>query len=624
MWVMHTRCRSSAHLPWQRGAAADVAAPRWGPLDPHSMANQEQGTHGFLQAAQAWLAQDPDPQTQAELQALLAAGDGDALTDRFGAALEFGTAGLRGVLGAGPNRMNRVVVMRTTAGLCAYLAQHVPNAQKRGLALGFDGRRMSREFAQDVAEVAAACGFVVHVLPALSPTPLLAFACLHLGTAGGVMVTASHNPPQYNGYKVYADNGAQIIPPQDAGIARCIAQVGSVSGLARMPRSEARAAGRLVEHGAQLEEAYLAGVLGLQLHPEVPREPLVLAYTALHGVGNRLCMEALGRAGFAHVHSVPDQAQPDASFPTVAFPNPEEKGAMDRVLAVAKQQRAHLVVANDPDADRLAVAVPAPDGAYKQLTGNDVGCLLAHYLLSQGSAQSKPLVVSSIVSSPMLGAIAAHHGARWEATLTGFKWISNRAMVLEREQQFHFVMGYEEALGYTISTLVRDKDGIGAAVVMADLAAWCAWRGKTVLDELEQAWRTYGLYLSRQVSVSLPGTSGMQQMEAIMDRVRAQPPTGLADIKVVAVVDLVAGTRRAANGTTTALELPSSNVIALELDGGHRVMLRPSGTEPKIKYYFDVCQKVNADEDIAAARVRGTALMDALVRAFEAVAAPPV
>jgi phosphomannomutase len=315
------------------------------------------------------------------------------------------------------------------------------------------------------------------------------------------------------------------------------------------------------------------------------------------------------------VRSVEDQAEPDGAFPTVRFPNPEEPGAMDRVLAVAREHDAELVLANDPDADRLAVAVRNAQGTYVQLTGNEVGCLLAHYLLEHGSKEWKRAVVSSLVSSPWLGAIAVAHGAHWEQTLTGFKWIANRAIELERDG-YRFVCGYEEALGYTVGSLVRDKDGVSAALLAAELAAWSKAHGRNLLDELELCARRYGVFLSRQVSVTMKGEGGAAKIKAIMDRVRATPPEAIGAHAVLAIQDLQRGERRVRSGTIEKIALPPSNVIALELDGGHRVMLRPSGTEPKIKYYFDLREVIGEKEPVESARARGARVLESLVQSF--------
>ncbi len=572
------------------------------------------------EAALAWASDDPDPSTRAEIERLLAEDAGAELADRFAGTLQFGTAGLRGLIGAGPNRMNRKVVLRATAGLCAYVLDTTPDAAERGVCIGYDGRRLSREMAEDAASVVCGMGLRAFTFEHVVPTPVLAFACLRTNAAAGIMVTASHNPPDYNGYKVYWGNGAQIIPPHDVGIAAAIARVGAVETIARMPVAEAREKQRLTVFGPELERAYLDGVRGLQVHPGLPRE-LRIAYTALHGVGERLATQALAEAGFTEVASVAEQAQPDGRFPTVAFPNPEEKGAMDMVLALAESTHAELVIANDPDADRLAVAVPSAQGEMVQLTGNEVGCLLGHYLLDQGPAGAGRLVINTIVSSPMLGSLARAHGAHSEQTLTGFKWIANRAMERDTEGA-RFVLGYEEALGYTVGTLVRDKDGIGTAVVVADMAAWCKSRGRTLLDELEETWRRYGMYLSRQVSRTLPGAEGKAQIAAMMAKVRGAPPEELSGRAVNVVLDLERGERRASDGTVAPSGLPTGDVIALELEGAHRVMLRPSGTEPKIKFYFDVRVDVAPGEAIPTARARGEALLDELVAALEAFLGP--
>ncbi|MCA9602266.1 MAG: phospho-sugar mutase, partial [Myxococcales bacterium] len=398
--------------------------------------------------ARAWLKDDPDPATRRELEGLLEKRDQPAIEDRFGAKLVFGTAGLRGLLGAGPNRMNRAVVLRATAGLAAWVKAQVPGAQERGVAIGFDGRRMSREFADDAARVLLGAGFRVHAYSTVVATPVLAFTVLDRKAAAGIMITASHNPPEYNGYKVYWENGAQIIPPNDVGIAEAIDAV----ELAKLPLAD----GDVTKHpryaalGEDVIDRYHAGVQKLVRSRDAKRN-VRIAYTALHGVGERFTQRALAEAGFGDVHSVAAQAKPDGAFPTVSFPNPEEEGAMDLVLALATDKDADLVLANDPDADRLAVAVKAPNGRYTMLTGNEIGCLLAHYLLSavppaSAGQNDGRVVVSTVVSSPMLGAIAKAHGATWEQTLTGFKWIANRAMDLERAGR-SFVFGYEEALG---------------------------------------------------------------------------------------------------------------------------------------------------------------------------------
>ncbi len=568
------------------------------------------------QRVEAWIREDPDPRTRQELEDLLAAGAEADLQDRFQGLLQFGTAGLRGLLGGGPHRMNRAVVIRATAGLCTYLKRMVPNATERGVAIGFDGRRMSRQFAQDAAEVVAGFGLRAHVFDDVVPTPLLAYASLRVNAAAGIMITASHNPPAYNGYKVYWGNGAQIIPPHDEGIAACIASLGSLESIPRVPLGQSACVQPL---SAEIRTEYLAKIKALALHPETPRD-LRVVYTAMHGVGGALVLDTLSDAGFHDVSVVAEQQDPDGEFPTVAFPNPEEEGAMDRALALAKQRSAELVLANDPDADRLA-AIVRHDSTYRRLSGNELGCLLAHYLLDQGPKSDKRLVLCSVVSSPMLLSIGRAHGARAEQTLTGHKWIHNRAIELEKDG-YTFVMGFEEALGYAVSSFVRDKDGISAAAVLCDMAAWCKSQGRTLVDELELAWRRYGMFLSEQVSIVLPGTEGAQRIASLMQRARRDSPTTLGAAPVVAVQDFATGTRRTTDGHESTLTFPRADVVVYELEGGHRAMLRPSGTEPKIKYYVDVRVEVTDDEPIAAAMERGRQALEAIVADFRTRLAP--
>jgi len=561
-----------------------------------------------------WRDDDPDEETRAEIDVLLSEDDAEGLGARFSGDLKFGTAGLRGILGAGPNRMNRRVVLRATAGLIQWVKEQVPDAAERGVAIGFDGRKKSRRFADDVAEVVCGAGLRAWTFDQTVPTPVLAFAALDRNAAAAVMVTASHNPPAYNGYKVYWENGAQIIPPHDGEIATRIAQVDDVAGLPRMPRDEALAAGRLTVLGEELERRYLDGVRELALNPDTPRE-LTIAYTALHGVGDRFARAALADAGFTRVFSVPEQAEPDGAFPTVDFPNPEEKGAMDLALALGAKEGADLILANDPDADRLAVAIRDEGGEYEMLTGNEVGCLLAHYVLSSGAGEDR-MVLSSIVSSPWLGDIAAAHGVHFQHTLTGFKWIANEAIRLEKERSWRFAMGYEEAIGYTIGTLVRDKDGVSAAAVFADFAAWCKSQGRTVLDEREIAWRRYGMFLSELRAIVLPGDEGAARIRSIMENLASNPPMSIGGVAVAAFSNLETRTRTAADGTTSELDYPVNDVLLFELEGGHRIMARPSGTEPKIKFYFDARIEIGEGEDTSAAQARGDALLSKLVTAL--------
>lgn len=568
--------------------------------------------------ARAWHTEDPDPSTAAELAALLAAVDGNdakalaTLTELFTGQLQFGTAGLRGVLGSGPQRMNQVLVRKVTAGLGAYLAQAVPGAKQRGVLVGRDARRGSKIFAEDTARVLAGAGFKVYLSDREWPTPTTAWATTHLGAAAAVMVTASHNPPEYNGYKVYWGNGAQIIPPEDVNIAAAIDKIGPTSELAMPTLEAAKDQGLLVWVGEELLNKYLDEVEALraELAPKSPRD-LVIAYTPLHGVGAVSVERALARAGFTQVHTEPSQREPDGEFPTVAFPNPEEKGAMDRVLALAAQVKADLVLANDPDADRLCAAVPDAKraGGYGLLTGDQVGALLADFLLSTGKEGSKRMVATTIVSSQLLSYLAKQTGADYRETLTGFKWIANAAIDYEKATGGRFVMGYEEALGYSIGPLVRDKDGVSAAVLMAELAAWDRARGKTLLEHLDELCQRVGLFSTEQVSLTLPGSEGLARIRKAMAAFRAAPPKELAGLAVTETVDL-----NAAVG-----DLPKSDVLVYRLAGGRRVIMRPSGTEPKLKSYYEVRTELAPGESMDAARQRGLAELAALRDAHQAL-----
>jgi phosphomannomutase len=573
--------------------------------------------------AERWMADDPDPGTREELRALLAQPDvaKTDLADRFAATLEFGTAGLRGVLGAGPNRMNLAVVARATWGLAQDLLASVPDAAKRGVVVGGDARRMSRELSEHTAAILASAGLRVVLFRTPVPTPLVGFSVKSLGAAAGVVVTASHNPPEYNGYKVYWENAAQIVPPVDARIAAAIERAPSARAIVKGDLEAHRASGLVTDAPDELSRSYLDAIRALAVHPGEGDRSLRIVYTPMHGVGDALARAALAQGGFTDVTSVPEQQKPDGAFPTVAFPNPEEKGAMDLSFALARRTGAALVIANDPDADRLALAVPEGEG-FRQLTGNQVGVLLGHYLLTEKSASpGRPRVVlASIVSSPLLGRIAATLGVRYEETLTGFKWIANRAMQLEKEG-CEFVFGYEEALGYCVGSAVRDKDGISGALLAAEMTAVLRGRGRSLLDELGVIERRWGVFTSTQVNVTRKGAAGVVAIRAMMDALRAAPPARIAEDDILVVSDYEARTRtELRTRAVTPLGLPQSNVLTFELASGSRVIARPSGTEPKAKFYFDVREEVRGDEPVAAATARATEAMRKLAEGFTALA----
>jgi len=530
---------------------------------------------GVLRRIEQFLEDEVEPQDRKELATLLdraRGGDDSAMRDlesRFSGPLQFGTAGIRGLLGAGESRMNRSLVLRVTHGLALHVIHCIPQAKERGVAVARDGRRLSDVFQKDAASVLAAQGIRVHWLEGPNPTPLLAFAVGHLGAAAGIMITASHNPPVYNGYKVYWENGAQIVPPVDEGIA---ARIAEAPGASRIPRVESSP---LVREHPSIDEAYLAA-----LPRWVAVDPSVrIAYTALHGCGQSLFFEALKRHGFAEIHPVAEQARPDPAFPTVAFPNPEEPGALDRLLSVAKTNDCDVALAHDPDADRLAAAVRRGPGDFVVLNGNELGVVLAHHVLSH-TREKRPLVVSTLVSSRMLSKMASTLGVRYLDTLTGFKWIANEAMRVEAEEGVRFVFGYEEALGYAVGTVVRDKDGIGAGLALAEMAAELRARGLTILDTLKELRRRYGYYASRQRNLTLEGVDGARRIEEAMDRLRREPRRRLGDEPVRSFHD-----RR------------DGNVLVYDLEDGGRVAVRPSGTEPKIKFYLEVVEPYDTPEE---------------------------
>ncbi|MFO0727698.1 MAG: phospho-sugar mutase [Myxococcota bacterium] len=576
----------------------------------------------LFERAEAWIAADPEPEDRrllAELLAAAAAGDSSAqtaLADRFSGPLEFGTAGLRGVVGAGESRMNLAVVLRATFGLVQHVLRVVPDAKRRGIVIGGDARPTSHALARAASEVAAAQGLRVHYFPGTSPTPLVAYSVKALGAAAGVTVTASHNPPEYNGYKVYLDRGSQIVPPHDAEIAQEIQRAPLAKDVPRLALEEGLARGLIVD-ATRHEEDYLRAVLSLKTL-EVPAASLRIAYTALHGVGERFIQTVMARAGFRDLHSVASQAAPDGRFPTVSFPNPEEPAAMARVLALGAEVKADLILANDPDADRLAVAALDSSGKPVVLSGNEIGVLLGHHVLNkETNGTPDRLVVTTVVSSPQLAEIARAFQVRYAEVLTGFKWIAGRAVDAEEREGARFVFGYEEALGYTVGSVTRDKDGIGAALVMAELAASLKARGQTILDRLREIRERHGLYVSRQKSLTLPGREGAERIRSIMAALRQRPIQALGGVTVSSTWDLQSQRRLHSDGRVESVEtLPAADVLSYRLQDGGRIAVRPSGTEPKVKIYFDVVERLAPGESLDIATGRGQARIDALERAI--------
>ena len=540
---------------------------------------------GLLDRARTWAAEDPDDQTRTELEELLqqveqspSGPEAADLADRFDGRLEFGTAGLRGALGAGPNRMNRVVVVRAAAGLAAYLRDNGA-AEGDAVVIGYDARYNSDVFAKDTAEVMVGAGLRALVLPRPLPTPVLAYAIRELGCVAGVMVTASHNPPQDNGYKVYLGDGSQIVPPADAEIS---ARIDAVGPLDSVPRGA-----EWLWLDDDVADSYAARVAAL-VGSSSPRE-LTAVYTPLHGVGGEVVADVLERAGFAAPHVAAEQAEPDPDFPTVAFPNPEEPGAMDLAMRLAEEVDADVVLANDPDADRCAVGVPGPHG-WRMLRGDEVGALLADFLLRLGV---QGVYATTIVSSSLLGKMAAAHGQEYRETLTGFKWLG-------RIDGLAF--GYEEALGYCAAPeLVRDKDGVSALLRVAELAAILRSEGRTLDDQLDDIARTYGLHATDQLSVRV---TDLSEIADAMARLRAAPPATLGGLAVEQVDDLSLG----------SADLPPTEGLRYRLAEGARVVVRPSGTEPKLKCYLEVVAPVEEGEPggVDAARIAATGRLDAI------------
>ena len=548
----------------------------------------------LLEVAQAWVDDDPDHDTRVELGEVIYRAktcEAEALADlaeRFSGMLEFGTAGLRGALGAGPNRMNRAVVIRAAAGLTAYLEER---DVEPFVVIGYDARHKSDVFAHDTAAVVVGAGGRAAVLPHTLPTPVLAFAIRYLGADAGVMVTASHNPPQDNGYKVYLGDGSQIVPPADADIAAHIARVRTVAEV------------RLADDGWEtlgddVVEAYVDATARI-VSPDSPRD-LNVVHTALHGVGSATLLDVFARAGFPAPTPVPSQQHPDADFPTVSFPNPEEPGAIDAALEVARAVRPDLVLANDPDADRCAVAV-ADDGSggWRMLRGDEVGALLGAHILARGVPEDA-VFANSIVSSRLLGAMAAKAGIRHEETLTGFKWIA-------RVPGLRY--GYEEALGYCVDpATVRDKDGVSASLLIAEMAAGLKAQGRTLGDVLDDLAVEHGIHATDSFSVRVADLALIGQ---VMGRLREQPPAAIAEIAVARADDLAAG----------SAALPPTEGLRYYLADGSRVIVRPSGTEPKLKVYLEVIEPVPDRPALAAAGERASARLAAIRDAMHGLTA---
>ena len=565
--------------------------------------------NSIIQAAERYAQEDPDTSSHALVQQWIAdarSGQPDAieaLRSRFGSTLEFGTAGLRGKMEPGTARMNRVMVTRASWGLGQVLKANKTSTPK--VVVGFDGRRQSRQFAEDTCAVLNGLGVEVFLFMDPVPTPLCAFALLNQKADAAVMVTASHNPPDDNGYKVYWGNGAQIIPPIDSEIATAIGQAPPVSQMARPTPPQTQSQGLRHMLGDEMAQAYLDEVLRRGFHPKATAaSDLRIVYTAMHGVGGRLVQRALHRAGFNGVTLVAAQADPDGHFPTVAFPNPEEEGAMDLALETAKEVDAHVILANDPDADRLAVAYKDGDG-YRMLNGNEIGVLLGvDALFATRGKVENPLLVNSLVSSTWLGHIAKQEGVAHAETLTGFKWIANTAMQRLQDKGDNFIFGYEEAIGYTVGDLVRDKDGVSAALQFAQMCARLQQENSDPIQELKRLAVKYGLVETLQWSKRLEGETGQSRIQQILADLRASPLSQLGAEPVETFTDLGMGKSWVNGEEGQAPDLPVSNVLIFQTPEHTRLIVRPSGTEPKIKFYLEKLGRPQTEEDVADLQTR--------------------
>ena len=535
-----------------------------------------------------------DPETVAELESIR--GNDAEIEDRFYTELSFGTAGMRGVLGAGTNRMNRYNVRRATKGLAAYLHTQ-PGAAERGVVIAYDSRRCSDLFARETAQVLCQEGVKAYLFDALRPVPILSYAVRHLGAAAGVVITASHNPPQYNGYKVYGEDGAQLGPEAAAGVTSFI-RATPYTACVLMDMEEAKAKGLLhIIGNKEVDDDYIAQVKTLCVNPEMlAREggSLSIVYTPLHGSGNVPVRRILKEVGITHVSVVKEQELPDPNFSTLKVPNPEDPAAFTLAMKLADEVGADVIFGTDPDCDRLGVAVRDKTGKFQLLTGNQIGCVLLHYILSsrkaQGTLPANGAAVKSIVSTSLANRICEDYGVEMFETLTGFKFIGEKIQQFQDTGSHTFLFGFEESYGFLSSTFVRDKDGVNASLLIAELAASCKAQGITLYDRLQEIFARYGTFVEKVVSTTLPGKDGVARMQQIMKDLRAEAPKEIGGLKVTAVRDYLRGVR-VENGVETPTGLPTSDVLYFELEGGNWVCVRPSGTEPKIKLYVNTNHK---------------------------------
>ena len=550
-----------------------------------------------------------DESVREELKSI--AGNEKEIEDRFYKDLEFGTGGLRGVIGYGTNRMNVYTVRRATQGLANFIIKE--GAQDKGVAIAFDSRRMSPEFSDEAALCLAANGIKAYIFPSLRPTPELSFAVRYLGCTAGIVVTASHNPPEYNGYKVYWEDGAQITAPKDKQIITEVLNVTDFNTVKTMDKEAAKAAGLYNVIGSDLDDAYIAELKKQIVNPDVIKEmgkTMTVVYTPLHGTGNIPARRVLKEIGFENVYVVPEQELPDGNFPTVSYPNPEDPAAFTLALKLAKEKNADVVLATDPDADRLGVyAKDSKTGEYVSFTGNMSGMLIAEYLLSQKKAKglipANGALVKTIVSTNMADAVAKEYNLKLIEVLTGFKYIGEQIKFFEQQHTYHYVFGLEESYGCLAGTYARDKDACVAVMMLCEVASWCKKHGKTLWDAMLDMYEKYGYYREGLETKTLKGIDGAAQIQSMMSEYRTNPPKELGGHRVLAVRDYKEDTRKdLVTGEVTKTGLPASNVLYYELSDNAWCCVRPSGTEPKIKYYFGVKGTSLADADAKLAALK--------------------